>query len=580
MNDARRLPIERSTDLPTFTVRIEGNKIPDAIQVIAITIQKSINRIPNALLTLSDGDAAAQDFPLSNMDSFVPGKKIEISAGYHRDEQRVFAGVIVGQSVKVRAGRGPVLFVQCRDRAARLTVAAQSAYYRDKSDGDVIAELLRAQELESEVGATGPAHPAMVRHQATDWDYIVMRAEANGMLVSADDGRVTVAKPSIQAPALTLNYGATLLELEAELDARRQLPSAKTRGWDAASQAPREVTAREPSLRGAGNLGEDELASVLDQPMQLAYAGVLREQELQSWADARLLRSRLAKVLGRARCQGFGAVKPGQTLGLRGVGERFSGDLFIAAVQHDLSPQDWHTTLQFGLSERTFASEHDASEQPAAGLVPSISGLHIGVVTKLEGDPDGEQRVRVRMPLTSAADDGVWARLASLDAGNQRGATFRPELDDEVVLGFLQGDPRQPIVLGMLHSSAKPSPLEPSDENAKKGFTTRQGMRVMFDDAEKSITIDTPAGNAIVLSEDSGGIEISDQSGNTLSMSDQGIELSSQGALKLTASGDLKLSGKNVTLEANAQLTAKGNAGAELSTSGQCVVKGSLVQIN
>ena len=52
--------------------------------------------------------------------------------------------------------------------------------------------------------------------------------------------------------------------------------------------------------------------------------------------------------------------------------------------------------------------------------------------------------------------------LATLDAGKERGTFFRPEIGDEVVVGFLNDDPRHPVILGMCHSSAKPAP-EPAN---------------------------------------------------------------------------------------------------------------------
>ena len=101
-------------------------------------------------------------------------------------------------------------------------------------------------------------------------------------------------------------------------------------------------------------------------------------------------------------------------------------------------------------------------------------------------DPDGEHRVRVKLPLVNNADDGVWARVASLDAGNDRGFFFRPEIGDEVVVGFFDDDPRRPVMLGMLHSSAKAAPLtrirrqpreglsEPLEDEGVRSTTTRK----------------------------------------------------------------------------------------------------------
>ena len=87
-------------------------------------------------------------------------------------------------------------------------------------------------------------------------------------------------------------------------------------------------------------------------------------------------------------------------------------------------------------------------------MLPAANGLQIGVVTALEDDPQGDDRIKCRLPMVGAGEEGLWARLATLDAGDGRGTYFRPEIGDEVVVGFLDDDPRNPVILGMCHSSA------------------------------------------------------------------------------------------------------------------------------
>ena len=106
------------------------------------------------------------------------------------------------------------------------------------------------------------------------------------------------------------------------------------------------------------------------------------------------------------------------------------------------------------------------------------------------------------MPLVNNDEDGAWARVASLDAGNERGFFFRPEIGDEVALGFLNDDPRQAVILGMLPSSAKAAPLPGSDDNHEKVYQSRSKMKLYFNDEKKVLRLETPAGNKIVLSED------------------------------------------------------------------------------
>jgi uncharacterized protein involved in type VI secretion and phage assembly len=216
---------------------------------------------------------------------------------------------------------------------------------------------------------------------------------------------------------------------------------------------------------------------------------------------------------------------------------------------------------------------------PAGNLLARAPGLQIGVVVSNE-DPDGEHRVRVRMPTVSSEDDGVWARVASLDAGDDRGFFFRPELGDEVVLGFLDEDPRHAVILGMLHSSAKAAPLTGSDDNHEKVFKSRAGMRVHFNDDTKVLSIDTPAGNSIVLSEDDKSLILADQNNNKITMNADGISIESQKAVTLKSGTELGLeSGTSFSAKGGTELKLEG-ASAELSSSATTKVSGGLVQIN
>jgi uncharacterized protein involved in type VI secretion and phage assembly len=154
-------------------------------------------------------------------------------------------------------------------------------------------------------------------------------------------------------------------------------------------------------------------------------------------------------------------------------------------------------------------------------------------------------------------------------------------LGDEVLVGFIGQDPRHPVVLGGLHSSAKAAPEPADDDNHKKGYVSRSEMKLVFDDEKKSITIGTPKGNLIELSEDTGGISLTDENGNKLTLNADGVTIeSAKDIIFKTSSGDLKMEAMNVNAKAQMNFKAEGSAGAELSASGQTVVKGAIVQIN
>ena len=267
---------------------------------------------------------------------------------------------------------------------------------------------------------------------------------------------------------------------------------------------------------------------------------------------------------------------------LQGFGDRFNGKAFVSSVYHEISPnQKWFTHLGIGLDPKLIAYTYDdIQDAPAAGLLPAIKGLQVGKVTMLQDDPDGEYRVKVVIPMIKAEEEGIWARLAQIDAGDGRGSFFYPEIEDEVIVGFINEDPRDAVVLGKLYSSAKAAPLEPSDDNHEKGIFTRSGMRILFNDEIVSLKIDTPNGNQIFISEEDGSILLEDENSNRFQMSSEGIELESNSNIQIKASGDIIMEGTNIELKASAGLNAEGGASAAFTSSGNTEIRGSIVQIN
>jgi Rhs element Vgr protein len=473
--------------------------------------------------------------------------------------------------------------VECKDAAVKMTVGRKSKYFYESTDSDILEEILGEYELDKDVEATTVTHPEMVQYYSTDWDFIVSRAEANGKLVFTEDGKVVVKKPDLSTdPALSLLWGGNVLEFAAEMDARDQFSAMKAKAWAAADQQIVETEAASFSDELPGNISSDDLAGVVSlSEYLLDHSGQVKDVELQQWVDSALVKSRISKIRGSMTIQGYPDVIPGSMVEIGGMGERFNGKVYVSAVRHEISSENWETNLQLGLSPNWFAKEvSDIIATKASGLVPAINGLQIGVVTALEGDPEGEYRVKVTIPIVSEDEEGIWARVALLDAGDSRGSFFRPEIGDEVVVGFLNDDPRNPVILGMMHSSAKPSPIEPADDNHEKGFITRSEMKLHFDDDKKIITIVTPNGNTIVMSDDEGGITVEDENGNKAVFDSSGINMESASDINIKATGDVNIEGNNVNIKANLQLKAEGSAQAELSSGGSTAVKGSIVQIN
>jgi Rhs element Vgr protein len=575
------LPIEQNTDVVTLTIELDGNALPGHVPVHHVEVLRQVNRIPYARLRVADGDPSIADFAVSSAEFFAPGQAIVISAGYHGTTEVVFEGIVVKQRVGVRRNAS-WLEVECRDVASKMTLTRRHRLFVEVTDSDVVEELLGEYGIDAEIATTEVTHGQLVQYQATDWDFMISRLEANGQFCAVENGAVRSFVPSLDDPSdAEIVFGVNLLELDAEFDARSQAQSITARAWDPAAQALQEIDAADPGWAFNSNLTSDDMVGATGRDSdQVWHGGALAADALQAWADGALLRSRIAGFRGRVRFRGVSALRLGQAITLAGLGDRFSGEVLATGIRHEFVDNDWCTDVEFGADSEYHARQFDVSALPAAGLTPAVAGLQTGIVTAITEDPAGEHRIRVKIPVSGMDEEGVWARLATLDAGNARGTYFRPEVDDEVVVGFFHDDPAFPVVLGMLHSSALPPPEEAAEDNHLKGYTSRGNLKLVFDDENGVITIETPEGNSLLLTDGEGGITLSDQNGNSLVMNSDGIELSSAGDIKVAANGDIGVEGINTELKGSAAFKAEGSSSAQLSSSGTLTVSGSLVQIN
>lgn len=171
-----------------------------------------------------------------------------------------------------------------------------------------------------------------------------------------------------------------------------------------------------------------------------------------------------------------------------------------------------------------------------------LYGVYPAEVTNIK-DPDGQGRVKVRLPWSpdgGGASYEVWARLATLMAGGDRGTWFIPDPGDEVLLQFEGGDPRRPYVVGALWngSDAPPETMDGAGNNYIKSIVSRRNIRITFDDTEgqETIQIETPGGQKVKLKDGPGEVEVSDSNGNSVKLETAGITVTASAKVTVRAS--------------------------------------------
>lgn len=592
--------------LVSFKILIGGSPISETYDIYDIRVVKQVNRIALAKVKLLDGSVSKENFELSGGEEFIPGKEIEIQAGFGLKTESIYKGVITAQSIQYRNHSGSMLVIECRDKAIQMTHARNNGVFTNKKDSEVLQTLASNHGLSAEIKATDNSFPQIIQYNTTDWDFLLSRAEVNGMVVIAADNNLKVTTPKTSGSVETLTFGSNVFEFNTKMDATTQLSSVEATAWSYKNQALVNASASDPDVPAQGNISGSKLSEVANAKSFPLFTTVnLEEGALKTWADSHLLKSRLAKIRGEIKVYGNAAFEPNTMVKLKGMGPRFNGEAYVSGVIHEVGNGNWWSILTIGLDPDWFAKSVSITARPASGMLPGIRGLQNGTVKQIYEDPNKEIRIEVTVPIfKNDGESNVWARWVQPYATSGAGHFFMPEVGDEVVLGFLNEDPRFPVVLGSLYSSQKTPPYTPAEENPIKAIVTKNQLKIEFDDEKKILTITTPGENKMIFSDEEESITIQDQNENKITMNAEGISLNSPKTINLTAEEEVIISGTagvtisseaevgvtaeagvtvsglEVSISAETALEASGGAETSVSAGGELSINGAMVMIN
>jgi uncharacterized protein involved in type VI secretion and phage assembly len=167
----------------------------------------------------------------------------------------------------------------------------------------------------------------------------------------------------------------------------------------------------------------------------------------------------------------------------------------------------------------------------------ALGAAHLGRVASVD-DPESMARVQVVLHALGAEQPAVWARVASPFAGADRGGFFIPEVDDEVLVLFVGGDARVPIVVGGLWHGAANPPEQISGRVDRWSFTGKAGTRIAIveeSDATAKVEISTPGGVKLTLTDEAAGKTTIECAGNTITIETAGITVQASAKVKVQA---------------------------------------------
>ncbi|NLE44885.1 MAG: VgrG-related protein [Chloroflexi bacterium] len=532
------------------------------------------------------------------------------------ESRPVQATLIIGEITAIEPifseqGR-PVLQIRGYDRLHRLSRGKKTRTYGDANpsgQGVTDDQIVRtiANETQGLSGASvdtsglsGIKYPYVMQCNQTDLDFLWSRAALYGYQVYVEDKTLHFQKADhhrgsqSDKPAV-LTWHHNLSSFTPRLTLMRQVDQAVVKGWNPKTKAAVENTNKSDSSATVPAIGLGKKGSALaKERLQGSAEQVVVEHPLRTVDEAKAIASaRFAEaesefIQAEGECQqGDPRLIAGRLVTIEGVGERFSGDYYVTEARHRYSRGAYR--VEFSVSGRvpnTLSYLLRDGNGHGRGDWGRVFGVVPAKVCNLD-DPESLGRVQVMYPWMPKYKDAElssnWARIATPMAGNGRGFCFLPEIDDEVLVAFEQGDVSHPYVVGMLWNNTDKPPegtaaLLASDKKkvAQRVIRSTSGHLIVLDDtegAEQIIIQDKTGKNKIVINSKENTLTINVEKDLTIQANGDAA-ITVKGKTTLKSNGDVAIECQNFKVKAQSSVKIEATSGIDLKATGQLNLKG------
>ena len=575
-----------------FTISVDGTPLPADLEPLLVSadVDDSLNLPDLVILRFRDADRTV----LTKANIRIGAKLVlaATSKASTTPEPLITAEVTALEAEFDATGTFTV--VRGYDPAHRLFRGRRTETYTQVTASDVATKVAqRAGITLGTVDSTSTVFDHVSQAGVSDWEFLDGLAREIGHEVAVKDGKFEFRAPkpatgapppqSEQAEPLLLRQGTDLVRFRAVVTSAEQVKEVQVRGWDVARKAALVGTApaktQAAQLTGPG-VAPPDLAKTFGDPVYVATDVPYRGQaEVDAAAKAlsEQIAGASAEFEGTAR--GNPKIRAGSAIAIDNLGAPFDGKYVVTSSRHAYDQTTGYTT-HFAVTGRQERSLFGLAS--GSGARRTMNGVAIAQVSDAR-DPQHQGRVKLTFPWLS--DDYVsdWARTVHAGAGKDRGCYVLPEVGDEVLVAFEQGDVRRPYVVGGLFNGVdtpKTGPVDDVDGGSgainRRSLVSRRGHRIdLLDqdgrkegialatgDGKHTFTIDA-VGSAVTLNTD-GSVTIEAKNGITVD----------------AKTSSLALKGGDVSITATTGLTLDGGPQVKISGSGQVAVTGGVIKLN
>jgi phage protein D len=560
-----------------FKIKVDGSPLTDAVDrtLVSAFVDDNLNLPDMFQLVFRDPDRIVLE-----QGRFRVGSKVTISVVSEATPggEQLVTGEVTALEAEFDPG-GTMTVVRGFDPSHRLFRGRITETYANVTYADVARRVAQRAGLEiGHIDAASTVHPHVSQGNVNDWEFLKSLAGQIGYEVGCFDGKFEFRAPAQSSGGprsgtltsndpLQLILGSTLLRFRSVVTSAEQVNQVRVRGWDMREKQQLVGTAPARTRHATIGVGPTDLARVFNSP---DYVGVDTPHGTQAEVDA-AARSIAEQIAGAfAELEGVARGNPqlraGRAVSLGLVKAPFDGQYVLTTTRHVYDPRDGYTVwfTVSGRQERSLYGLTSGANGNGTPAGPPIYGVVPALVTDVN-DPEHLGRVKLKFPWLSDDYASDWARTVQGGAGHDRGMVLLPEVNDEVLVAFEQGDIRRPFVLGGLYNGVDTPNLGDGLVDGstgaikRRGFISKRGHKVVF--------LDDDAKSGVLLATADNGLRIALKDTGTT------IRINSQGKVEIEAQAD-------ITIKAQGRLALTAQSGIRIDGGPQVEIKGGVVKLN
>jgi phage baseplate assembly protein gpV len=541
-----------------------------------------------------------------------PGKALKVETKVGSDWDVVFDGEITSVDFVKDEGAPSQTVLLAYDKRHRLYRHEIVKVFKDQSFQDIVSSLAGELGLSYDLSGLPTTPLTQYLHEGTVGDLVDRLCAQFGLYAIGDDGKLVVKKGS----ELTQDAGKLRASVEMREFRLRQTTSGDrsevtVRGWDPKNQAAIIGTkTRTTGLPAGGVLaGPDSGQAFSDGAVvHTTHVAALAEAEdralgvVTGTVDAGMQLDALTQYLPK--------MEPGKVVTVEGVPQRFAGKYRLTAVRHryDLREGTRSNITCRGADDTSLTGLLTQAVAGAAASPRTIShGLRPAIVKNLRSDSGegalaerGEAaEVKVELPWLGDNIESGWLRVVTAGGGKDRGFFVMPEVGDEVLVSFHDGDIRTGYVIGGLYNGTNTPPRvgdAVKDSNVhERIWKSLAGHEIAFGDEQGKHFVQIKTGGDEMVVRLDVANKVIKITGEDVTIENTGkINIKSTGEISIKSDGDLKMEAMNINLKAQQnvkveglQVSINGQTGSEvkgakvdITAQGPATVKGNPIMLN